>query len=114
MTVLNINTQDLKKAVGDEATKVGQGCTFKSGWIVKEGNGFIKAVSNITDTTQTELHKVESLGLLAAGEKVLAKLQKCKFIIQRFFILQSSSHWPITPPLPLHNTQATAQARAKP
>lgn len=78
-----LGVQDLKKSVGDEAAKVGQGRAFKSGWIAKEGNGFVKAVSNITDTTQIELREVESSGTLAAGEKALAELRKRKLIIQR-------------------------------
>ena len=39
-----LSAQELKKAVGDEAAKVGQGRAFKSGWIAKQGNGFVKAV----------------------------------------------------------------------
>lgn len=39
-----LSAQELKKAVGDEAAKVGQGRAFKSGWISKQGNGFVKAV----------------------------------------------------------------------
>ncbi|KAG1833402.1 tRNA synthetases class II core domain (F)-domain-containing protein [Suillus variegatus] len=78
-----LSAQDLKRAVGDEAAKVGQGRAFKSGWIAKEGNGFVKAVSNITDTTQTELRELESSGTLVAGEKALAELRKRKLIIQR-------------------------------
>lgn len=34
----------LKKAVGDETAKVGQGRAFKNGWISKEGDGLVKAV----------------------------------------------------------------------
>ncbi|KAG1752654.1 tRNA synthetases class II core domain (F)-domain-containing protein [Suillus paluster] len=78
-----LGAQDLKKAVGDDAAKVGQGRAFKSGWIAKEGNGFVKAVSTIKDTTKIELCEVESSGTLAAGEKALAELRKRKLIIQR-------------------------------
>ncbi|OAX44524.1 hypothetical protein K503DRAFT_764939 [Rhizopogon vinicolor AM-OR11-026] len=78
-----LSAQDLKKAVGDEAAKVGQGRAFKSGWIAKQGNGFVKAVSEITDTTQIELQEVESSGTLAAAEKALAELRKRKLVIQR-------------------------------
>lgn len=35
----------LKKAIGDETAKVGQGRAFKNGWIGKEGDGLVKAVS---------------------------------------------------------------------
>ena len=37
--------QELKKKVGVEAAKVGQGRAFKNNWIAKEGSGFVKAVS---------------------------------------------------------------------
>lgn len=40
-----MSVQDLKKKVGDEAAKVGQGRAFKNNWIAKEGSGFVKAVS---------------------------------------------------------------------
>ena len=35
---------DLKKKVGDESAKVGQGRAFKNGWIAKHGDGLVKAV----------------------------------------------------------------------
>jgi phenylalanyl-tRNA synthetase alpha chain len=34
----------LKKIVGDEAAKVGQGRAFKNGWIAKDRDGLVKAV----------------------------------------------------------------------
>lgn len=34
----------LKKEVGDETAKVGQGRAFKNGWIAKEGDGLVKLV----------------------------------------------------------------------
>lgn len=37
----------LKKEVGDETAKVGQGRAFKNGWIGKEGDGFVKTVSRV-------------------------------------------------------------------
>lgn len=40
-----VGTQELKKKVGDEAAKVGQGRAFKNNWIAKERSGFVKAVS---------------------------------------------------------------------
>jgi phenylalanyl-tRNA synthetase alpha chain len=36
--------QELKDAVGSESASVGQGKAFKSKWIGKEGNGFVKLV----------------------------------------------------------------------
>jgi phenylalanyl-tRNA synthetase alpha chain len=37
----------LKKAIGDEAAKVGQGRAFKNGWIAKDGDGLVKAVCQL-------------------------------------------------------------------
>ncbi len=39
-----VTPQQLKKLVGDETAKVGQGRAFKNGWIGKEGDGFVKTV----------------------------------------------------------------------
>jgi phenylalanyl-tRNA synthetase alpha chain len=39
-----LTLDQLKKCVGDETAKVGQGRAFKNGWIAKEGNGFIRRV----------------------------------------------------------------------
>jgi phenylalanyl-tRNA synthetase alpha chain len=35
---------ELKKKVGEEASKVGQGRAFKNGWIGKDGEGLVKLV----------------------------------------------------------------------
>ena len=40
-----VNPGQLKKEVGDETAKVGQGRAFKNGWIGKEGAGLVKLVS---------------------------------------------------------------------
>jgi len=40
-----LTPQQLKKQVGDESAKVGQGRAFKNGWISKEGDGLVKRVS---------------------------------------------------------------------
>jgi len=40
----SISPAELKKLVGDETAKVGQGRAFKNGWIGKEGNGLIRLV----------------------------------------------------------------------
>jgi phenylalanyl-tRNA synthetase alpha chain len=40
-----LTPQLLKKHVGDEIAKVGQGRAFKNGWIGKEGAGLVKLVS---------------------------------------------------------------------
>ncbi|KAF5344093.1 hypothetical protein D9758_008818 [Tetrapyrgos nigripes] len=66
-----------------ESAKIGQGNAFKRGWISKEGDGLIKKVDTITDTTQLELQEIQSTGDLKSGEKVLADLRKRKLITQR-------------------------------
>ncbi|KAK7470476.1 Phenylalanyl-tRNA synthetase, beta subunit, cytoplasmic [Stygiomarasmius scandens] len=73
----------LKKAVGDESAKVGQGNAFKRGWIAKEGDGLVKTVDSITDTTQLDLQQIQATGDLKSGDKVLADLRKRKLILQR-------------------------------
>ncbi len=39
-----ITPAELKKIIGDDAAKVGQGRAFKNGWVAKNGDGLIKAV----------------------------------------------------------------------
>ncbi|TFY76723.1 hypothetical protein EWM64_g7290 [Hericium alpestre] len=78
-----VKPAELKKLVGDETAKVGQGRAFKNGWIAKEGDGLIKTKSEISDTTQEELREVDSTGTLKTGEKALADLRKRKLIIQK-------------------------------
>ncbi|KAF9008942.1 phenylalanine-tRNA ligase [Cyathus striatus] len=78
-----INPAQLKKLVGDEAAKVGQGRAFKNGWIAKEGDGLVKLVSEINDTTRKQLEEVAASTSLKDGEKVLADLRKRKLIIQK-------------------------------
>lgn len=39
-----VSIPELKKLVGDESAKIGQGRAFKSGWIGKEGDGLVKLV----------------------------------------------------------------------
>ncbi|KAF8640129.1 hypothetical protein AX17_001365 [Amanita inopinata Kibby_2008] len=73
----------LKQVIGDETTKVGQGRAFKNGWIAKEGEGLVKLISEIRDTTQADLKEISSTSSLKAGEKVLADLRKRKLIAQK-------------------------------
>ncbi|KAF9569334.1 phenylalanine-tRNA ligase [Agrocybe pediades] len=73
----------LKKEIGDETAKVGQGRAFKNGWIGKEGDGLVKTVSEIKDVTQLDIQEVANTGTLKAGEKVLADLRKRKLIVQK-------------------------------
>ena len=42
-----ITPTELKKIVGDETAKVGQGRAFKNGWIAKEADGLVKIVCPI-------------------------------------------------------------------
>jgi len=79
----HLTAPELKKAVGDDAAKVGQGRAFRNGWIAKEGDGFVKQSPSIEDTTQLDLCEVDSSGTLKAGEKTLADLRKRKLITQR-------------------------------
>jgi len=73
----------LKKAVGDETAKVGQGRAFKNGWIAKEGDGLVKATDAIQDRTKEDLQEIASTGTLKADEKVLADLRKRKLVVQK-------------------------------
>jgi hypothetical protein len=43
-----LTPQQLKKRVGDDAAKVGQGRAFKNGWISKEGDGLVRLVSTLS------------------------------------------------------------------
>ncbi|KIY74132.1 hypothetical protein CYLTODRAFT_364504 [Cylindrobasidium torrendii FP15055 ss-10] len=74
---------DLKKLVGDETAKVGQGRAFKNGWIGKTGDGLIRTAETISDVTQEELKEIQTTGSLNAGEKVLADLRKRKLVVQK-------------------------------
>ncbi|CUA70087.1 phenylalanyl-tRNA synthetase alpha chain [Rhizoctonia solani] len=78
-----LSIAELKKIVGDESAKIGQGRAFKSGWIGKEGDGLVKLVPAITDTTQSELREIQSTGTLAAGDKAINELKKRKLVVQR-------------------------------
>ncbi|KAM6495768.1 phenylalanine-tRNA ligase [Amanita muscaria] len=73
----------LKQLVGDEAAKVGQGRAFKNGWIGKDGNGLVRLVAEIRDTTQEDLGEILATGTLKSGEKVLSDLRKRKLILQK-------------------------------
>lgn len=42
-----LSIPELKKLVGDESAKIGQGRAFKSGWIGKEGEGLVKLVRDV-------------------------------------------------------------------
>ncbi|KAG5648936.1 hypothetical protein DXG03_000285 [Asterophora parasitica] len=78
-----VTPAQLKKQVGDETAKVGQGRAFKNGWIGKEGDGLVKLTGTVKDVTQIDLKEVASSGTLKAREKTLADLRKRKLIVQR-------------------------------
>ncbi|KAI0303251.1 phenylalanine-tRNA ligase [Russula brevipes] len=78
-----ITPSELRKSIGDEAAKVGQGRAFKNGWIAKDGDGLVKLASSIQDTTQSQLREIDATGTLSAGEKTLADLRKRKLTIQK-------------------------------
>lgn len=52
----------LKKQVGDETAKVGQGRAFKNGWIGKEGDGLVKLVRPFNNICSCDL-----IGIVFAG-----------------------------------------------
>ncbi|KAG8713504.1 Phenylalanyl-tRNA synthetase, beta subunit, cytoplasmic [Ceratobasidium sp. 395] len=78
-----LSVAEVKKLVGDESAKVGQGRAFKSGWIGKEGDGLVKLAETIVDTTQNELKEIQSTGTLKAGEKAINELKKRKLVVQK-------------------------------
>ncbi|PCH41234.1 hypothetical protein WOLCODRAFT_137263 [Wolfiporia cocos MD-104 SS10] len=78
-----LTPKQLEERVGSETAKIGQGRAFKNKWIAKEGDGLVKAVPSIQDTTQLEMREVDSTGTLKTGEKALAELRKRKLIVQR-------------------------------
>ncbi|RDX55684.1 phenylalanine-tRNA ligase [Polyporus arcularius HHB13444] len=75
--------KELQAKVGPETAKIGQGQAFKNKWIGKEGDGLVKLVPSIVDTTQLQMREVDSTGTLKGGEKALADLRKRKLIAQR-------------------------------
>nr|VWP00551.1 Transcriptional repressor TUP1 [Ganoderma boninense] len=79
-----IPIKELQSKVGPETAKIGQGQAFKNKWIGKEGDGLVKLVSEIVDSTQLQMREVDSTGTLKAGEKALADLRKRKLIVQRY------------------------------
>ncbi|ELU45732.1 phenylalanine-tRNA ligase [Rhizoctonia solani AG-1 IA] len=61
-----LSIPELKKIVGDESAKIGQG-----------------RAPTIIDTTQNELKEIQSTGTLAAGDKSINELKKRKLVVQR-------------------------------
>lgn len=96
-----VTPKELEAVVGSEVAKVGQGRAFKNKWIAKDGSGLVKLVrrnaastgrvtylfmqtESIDDSTQKDMHEVDSTGTLKAGEKALAELRKRKLIVQKY------------------------------
>ncbi|KLO15881.1 hypothetical protein SCHPADRAFT_870474 [Schizopora paradoxa] len=75
-----LSMKDLQQKLGADSASIGHRNAFKNKWIVKDGDGFVKLVSSIQDTTKDLLLEVESSGTLAAGKKALDELQKRKLI----------------------------------
>jgi len=52
----SISPAELKKLVGDETAKIGQGRAFKNGWIGKEGNGLVRLVRSYSNKNTLTKH----------------------------------------------------------
>jgi len=63
----------LKKAVGDESAKVGQGNAFKRGWIAKEGDGLVKIVSTETLLFYLSIYARRSTRLQTPPNSIFSK-----------------------------------------
>ncbi|KAL7419069.1 Phenylalanyl-tRNA synthetase, beta subunit, cytoplasmic [Cryptotrichosporon argae] len=74
---------ELKKLVGEEVTKVGQGRAMKNKWIAKDGAGFVRAAEAPADETAEQLRHIQSRGDHPAGETLIKDLQKRKLILPR-------------------------------
>lgn len=68
---------ELEAVLGKEVAKLGQGRAMRNKWARKEGDGFIRAVESVVDTTQIEVLEVEKTGDHSDGE-VLSDLKKRK------------------------------------
>ncbi|EIW71074.1 phenylalanine-tRNA ligase, alpha subunit [Tremella mesenterica] len=74
---------ELKKILGDEVPKIGQGKAFKNKWIVKDGNGFSRAPGVLpSDTTAEELRIVRET-FTHPSESILRELLKRKLVAPR-------------------------------
>ncbi|GAA5955363.1 hypothetical protein JCM8115_001926 [Rhodotorula mucilaginosa] len=74
-----LTAKDIEVKVGKDTAKVGQGKAMKNRWIVKKGDGFLKAVDQVEDVTQKDLLAIQSTGS-HADEKLLAELRKRKLV----------------------------------
>lgn len=73
-----VSIPDLKKALGDDVVKIGQGRAFKNKWIAKDGAGFVRAVDSVQDETAAQLKNLTSL-----AEKDLKEFQKRKLVVPK-------------------------------
>lgn len=98
-----LTAKEIEAKVGKDTAKVGQGKAMKNKWVVKKGDGFVKAVSlndetkeasrtlidatalasqqvdTVVDATKDDLLTVQSTGVLA-DDKLLAELRKRKLV----------------------------------
>ncbi|OWZ33731.1 phenylalanine-tRNA ligase, alpha subunit [Cryptococcus neoformans c45] len=89
-----VGIPELKKRLGDEATKVGQMRAFKNKWIAKDGSGFVRAAEAPVDETAVQMKEIKESGLVAGGEAVVKELQKRKLIQPKKYIHYSISKGP--------------------
>lgn len=68
---------EVEAALGKEVLKVGQGKAMKNKWVRKDGDGFVRVVDQVVDTTQLELLQIRDTGA-HPDEKLLADLRKRK------------------------------------
>jgi len=87
-----ISPVELKKLVGDETAKVGQGRAFKNGWIKKDksGAGLVRALEgDIVDKAQVDLKSISE----GKEEGIdVADYKKRKLVVQRYLSAPLFSH----------------------
>ncbi|BEI90339.1 uncharacterized protein CcaverHIS019_0304090 [Cutaneotrichosporon cavernicola] len=89
-----VTVPELKKLLGDDTVKVGQGRAFKNKWIAKDGAGFVRAAAAPVDETAEQLREVQTTGGQAGGDKVLKELIKRKLVGARKQLHFSASKGP--------------------
>jgi phenylalanyl-tRNA synthetase alpha chain len=78
-----MKVMEVEAVLGKDVTKIGQGKAMKNKWIKKEGDGFVRAIELVIDTTQIELTEVETTGG-HSDDKVLSELRKRKLIEKKY------------------------------
>jgi len=77
-----LSAKDIADRLGAYA-KPGQNEAMKAKWIKKDGNGFVKAVDAVTDTTCAHLKEVQASGKLSTGDQVVKDLKRRNLLTQR-------------------------------